>query len=176
MSNPPKDSIPTYPIKDALSDEFLRYGAKEPQKLSAIVALFSELDGRMDHTPLWIVDALEGMVRTLGRGAIVDALRALESLGGLGTFVVGRRGQPSRFQWREDPHNVTGALEILTAQDATSRLRENLPAAPSEAPELLNHHFRLRPNLTVELRLPENLTSTEAARLADFIKTLPFAP
>ena len=37
------------------------------------------------------------------------------------------------------------------------------------------HTFRLRPDLVVVLELPLNITTQEAQRLADFIKTLPFA-
>lgn len=36
------------------------------------------------------------------------------------------------------------------------------------------HGFQLRPDLLVSFRLPADLTTPEAARLADFIKTLPF--
>ena len=39
---------------------------------------------------------------------------------------------------------------------------------------LLPHDYRLRADLTVRLSLPSNLTSSEAHRLAEFIKTLPF--
>jgi hypothetical protein len=36
------------------------------------------------------------------------------------------------------------------------------------------HTFQLRSNLTVSFRLPSDLRPTEAGRLADFIRTLPF--
>ena len=38
----------------------------------------------------------------------------------------------------------------------------------------IKHIYRLRGNYTVKLRLPLDLTPTEAGRLADFIRTLPF--
>ncbi len=39
----------------------------------------------------------------------------------------------------------------------------------------LRHAYRLRQDLMINLELPANLTTKEATRLAEFIKTLPFA-
>jgi len=39
---------------------------------------------------------------------------------------------------------------------------------------LLPHDYRLRADLTIRLSLPRNLTGSEAQRLAEFIKILPF--
>ncbi len=160
----------------SLREEFRNYRAYNGQSFEGITSMFKELSGRLENKQLWIVDEVEKMTRTLGRGAIVDALRALDSIR-VGNFIVGRRGQPSRFEWEASPAVVEKALEELEApQDATSRLDESPSAAQAAEQKLLSHQFRLRPNLTVELRLPMDLTSTEAARLADFIKTLPFTP
>jgi hypothetical protein len=38
----------------------------------------------------------------------------------------------------------------------------------------IEHRFKLRPDLTVRLSLPGDLTRKEAERLADFVHTLPF--
>ncbi len=38
----------------------------------------------------------------------------------------------------------------------------------------IKHSFRLREDLSVKFRLPRDLTMTEAVRLAEYIKTLPF--
>jgi hypothetical protein len=63
----------------------------------------------------------------------------------------------------EDPTN--GALEL----DEDDILHESAQGRP-----MLKHIYRLRGDYVVKLRLPMDLTSTEANRLADFIKTLPF--
>jgi hypothetical protein len=47
-------------------------------------------------------------------------------------------------------------------------------APSSDGAHELTHTFRLRPDLPVSFVLPIDLTTSEAARLADFIKTLPF--
>jgi hypothetical protein len=47
------------------------------------------------------------------------------------------------------------------------------PAAKSRA---IKHAFRLREDLSIKFRLPRDLTMTEAVRLAEFIKALPFGP
>ena len=39
---------------------------------------------------------------------------------------------------------------------------------------LFKHTFRLRPDQSVTVELPADLTSQEAARMARFIETLPF--
>ncbi|WP_164006837.1 hypothetical protein [Pyxidicoccus trucidator] len=175
MDNQPKDPDEKEALLIMLTDEFMQYSKHDPQKFIAIDMLFEELAGRMDHKQLWVVDELLALLRTVGRGTVIDALRALDSIG-LGDFVVGRRGQPSRFQWKFDAHSVTDALEASKFQGATSRQSGGSLSVQSKAQTLLSHHFRLRPDLTVELQLPVDLSSTEAARLADFVRTLPFAP
>ncbi len=120
------------------------------------------------------VDRLLTVLRDDGtevsRGDLIDVLRELEDTG-CGTFRIGRRGWPSRFEWRVD---------LVSVGQAAAGERKEIENITDEAVEeeveeqVFPHLFQLRPGQQVKLELPRDLTSREAARLADFIKTLPF--
>jgi hypothetical protein len=112
-------------------------------------------------------------VTGLSRAEVIDVFREFEGLS-LGRFVVGRRGQPSRFEWQvamvSAGQAATGEAAEIESDDI-----EDVGDEPDEASsEGLKHTFRLRPDFPVEFELPANLTPAEAGRLADFVKTLPF--
>lgn len=94
------------------------------------------------------------------RREAIDLLRRLAELG-LGAFKAGRKGGKSRLVWN------AGAQPSLR-EPATQ------PANGSAMNGDLTHAYRLRPDRTVEVRLPVDLTSDEAERFATFIRTLPF--
>lgn len=110
------------------------------------------------------VDALQGhllqsypgcWIGPTARQRIVSALRRLEEQG-LGKFIVGRRGQPSRFKHRRDGQPKTQAPPLI------------------DPGRMVEHLYQLRPDLRIGVELPADLTAAEAGRLADFVKTLPF--
>ncbi len=106
----------------------------------------------------------------LSRGDVIRAFKALEECG-CGSFKVGRKGWPSRFEWTAPMVSVGQAAsgETERIEEATEEeLEEEEPAG------LLKHTYRLRADLTVILELPRDLRPTEAKRLAEFIGTLPF--
>jgi hypothetical protein len=43
-----------------------------------------------------------------------------------------------------------------------------------EQEELLEHRFRLRPDMVVPIELPADITAAEAERLSNFIHSIPF--
>ena len=51
---------------------------------------------------------------------------------------------------------------------------ELIETQPTRKGATIKHTFRLREDLSVKFRLPRDLTMTEAVRLAEYIKTLPF--
>jgi hypothetical protein len=106
----------------------------------------------------------------LSRGDVIRVLQGLEKLG-CGQFIAGRKGHPSRFEWSVGLVDVgrAAAGEVIEIQPAPV---EELGDEPAD--DLLEHHFRLRKDLDVPLRLPADLSATEAARLAAFVQTLPF--
>jgi hypothetical protein len=119
----------------------------------------------------------EALGSAFPRSQIIKVLKNLEDLN-VGKFIEGRRGKESRFSWVGSMIEV-GALASVAgdsseAQSVTTASEKHSSGAPVSA--LLGHSFRLRPDVTIALALPPNLTLNEAARLADFIKTLPFEP
>jgi hypothetical protein len=116
-------------------------------------------------------------------GDVRRVLKALEALG-CGKYIPGRKGHQSRFQWGTTAMTSVGryasgqadVIEKVNSADVVEDEAESL-AADSDAtnePTQITHEFRLRPDHTVSLKLPADLTSTETERLAGFIKTLPF--
>ena len=101
---------------------------------------------------------------------IVELFREFDDLG-LGTFVVGRRGAKTRFDWKYDVKSLARIAtgEADEAEDVPEDAQED-----DEGEDMLEHSFNLRPELTVILRLPENFTTGEAERLSGWIRSLPF--
>lgn len=65
--------------------------------------------------------------------------------------------------------------EAVTPQEIGSGVeREKSNSEATIGSLLIKHKFRLRRDLEIEFRLPENFSKAEAARLADFIGALPF--
>ena len=65
--------------------------------------------------------------------------------------------------------------EVDELDDSTLELGEDdILHESAHGRPMLKHIYRLRGDYVVKLRLPMDLTQTEANRLADYIKTLPF--
>lgn len=102
-----------------------------------------------------------------------EVFRQLEQLG-CGRYVIGRRGHPSRFIWTA---GLVSVGQVASGEDVEiEEVRTPGDLEDGATAETLDHVFQLRPSLTVSFSLPANLTPTEAARLGDFIRTLPFEP
>jgi hypothetical protein len=111
------------------------------------------------------------------RRQAIDLLRELESLG-YGSFKVGRKGHPSRFEWAIDPADLVAALDDGGEQDsdaddpgsATPVGEHDEPAAQRD----IAHQYVLRSDYRVSVKLPDNLTRREAEVLGDWIRNLSF--
>ena len=101
------------------------------------------------------------------RPQLIYTLRALQTAG-CGKFVHGRRGRPSRFAWAFSLRDVVQAVTGKPARIATA---EKITVMP---PPMIEHSYRLRPELTISVSVPLNLTCREAQRLAEFVGTLSF--
>jgi hypothetical protein len=100
----------------------------------------------------------------------IDLFRKLVDLG-CGEFVVGRRGKESRLQWS------VGLVSVGRAASGESEEIEGITEDDSnddQTIDTLSHRFHLRPDMTADFDLPADLTESEANRLADYIRTLPF--
>lgn len=130
------------------------------------------------------------------RKQAINLLRDLEGLG-YGSFKVGRKGHPSRFEWSIDPEELRAALdddereaesssEPTSAHDKPAPPRVSFmghPAAleasvPTRSPlqpsREIEHLYVLRPDYRVSLNLPDNLTRREAEALSEWVRILSF--
>jgi hypothetical protein len=107
----------------------------------------------------------------ISRRDIIGTLRKLQEIGA-GAFVVGRKGQQSRFVRAV---NLADLGKLARGGGETSAPRTAIASpATAAAKDVVAHRYVLRPDFTVTVQLPTDLSSAEATRLAEFIKTLPF--
>ncbi|WP_127475145.1 hypothetical protein [Sulfurivermis fontis] len=106
------------------------------------------------------------------RGDIVDLFQKLEEIE-CGQFVVGRHGWPSRFVWNASSLTVSRMASGEGPELTEIEENEEAEELPEEEEELLTHTFNLRPDLTITIDLPQDLTAKEAERLSLFVKSLP---
>jgi hypothetical protein len=146
--------------------------AKAYRENDAVRAICDHLSNRtynQTETKLHrITRHLEDEAYEFKRAEIIAAFRALEE-SEVGKYVEGRHGWPSRFVWSAKSLSLTALATGAAPEDTT-------PAEVAEETggEFLEHSFVLRPDLSVALELPSDLTQSEAKRLALFISALPF--
>lgn len=119
-----------------------------------------------------VISILEQEGRGVSRSEVIAVFRQLEQAG-CGEYVEGRHGHPSRFVWLVDLREVGRAANGTSA--AVSVRPPSASSAAEEDDALLPHDFRLRPGLVLRFEFPADLTVTEAGRIADYVRTLPFA-
>lgn len=143
---------------------------------STAQALLDHLAGRERKRKKTTVDRLLTNVPNCSRGSIIAVLKELEEYG-CGEFVVGRHTHPSRFEWQVSMVSVgkAAAGEQFEFDDFDGTLSEEDDFESEEEYECLVHSFRLREDFTLELELPNDFSSKEAERLAEYVKTLPFS-
>ena len=107
--------------------------------------------------------------REVSRNDVVSTFKELAEAG-CGTFVVGRKGHPTRFEWVVALSRA-GSVAVAKATTANDQIAE---PEQSNSRMTLDHQYILRQDFTVKLSLPLDLSETEASRLADFIRTIPF--
>ncbi len=108
----------------------------------------------------------------LTRSQVTAAFKKLQSLG-LGTFVAGRRGRESRFVFAE---RVTIIARLLAGEEIDVIEHDLKEEDTRVFPETIEHSFALRPDFTLSVELPGDLTEFEANRLAQFFGYLAFQP
>lgn len=117
-------------------------------------------------------------------GEIVTLFRKLDELGA-GEFKLGRRGSKTRIEWLysvrslgEVAQGAAGQPEEIDPAELEDTETETSDADALESEmaegEWLVHPFQLRPGLRITIKLPVDLTSKEAERLAGFIRQVPF--
>ena len=157
-------------MKRQMAQQLRDLGAKATE---AQIAFMRELASRV-REPNGNETTLEDTrIRTKSEG--IQLLRALGDIG-CGEFIVGRRKMKTRFEWgRQGAIPVAKAflgesVEITREDDEGTEFNQT----GSTNPNSYKHHFLLRPDLTIEVTLPLDITKEEANRLADFVRSIPF--
>lgn len=96
---------------------------------------------------------------------LFDGIKGLK----LATFVVGRRGQPSRLKWHYTLASIAAAAKGKA--DVLEPVSRNLITQP--ATKFIKYTFQLRRDQKIEFSLPMDLTAHDVARLNAFLQTLP---
>lgn len=147
---------------------------------------FDQLASRKNNSRESTVDRLRQVLAQDGpeasRREVIALLQSLEPMG-TGDFVVGRRGQPSRFCWavgmvglaKAARGDSDGLIESIDDVEVVGELDDERSSGTPAPAGFIAHAYQLRPDTRLTLSLPSNLTPREAARLAEFIKTLPFS-
>lgn len=99
----------------------------------------------------------------LKRSQVTAAFKKLQGLG-LGTFVTGRKGWESRFVFAE---RVTVIARLLAGEEIDVIEHELEEEDAQVFPESIEHLFNLRPDFTLSVELPSDL-SEFIQRLAQF--------
>jgi hypothetical protein len=114
----------------------------------------------------------------VAKSDVIGVLRKLDEFG-CGDFRTGRKGHPTRFEWKYDLVSVNKAAAGGTQEVEQIRVEDHdnydedaiVKAVPEGA---IQHTFQLRPDWQIELTLPADFSARESTRLSEFVKTLPF--
>lgn len=146
--------------------------------------ILDEFGARQRNQQATKLDQLLLRLSNAGKGvARADAIKTLRKLedAGCGKFLTGRKGHPTRFEWSYDLVSVakaaTGEVQVVEEIQPAPQTDngEEPEAVEVPLPEgAIEHKYQLRAGWQVTVGLPSDLTSREAARLSEFIKTLPF--
>lgn len=150
----------------------------------AFRVILDEFGSRQRNQQVTKLDQLLLRLSNAGKGvARPDAINVLRKLeeAGCGKFLTGRKGHPTRFEWHYDLVSVakvaTGEVQVVEEIHPAPQTDNGDEPEVVEAPlpeGAIEHKYQLRAGWPVTLALPADLTVREAARLSEFIKTLPF--
>lgn len=128
-----------------------------------------------------LLSVLWGLGNDVSYIEVRDFLRELARLK-CGIYKIGRRGQPSRLEWIDNLVSLGQAaagqrseIEQITEEEAAADDDERENGSNGElSPNDMKLSYPLRRDRHIEIVVPKDITSTEAQRLADFLKTLQF--
>jgi len=169
--------------------------------LQDIVRYFHELGEKNPSQKIVEVGKLQAFLEQRDsaheRTFVIDALRNLQGTG-VGRFIVGRRGKKSRFETSLPLREIAQKITAVVAQDAADdglTVRSDLaniqalpnPSFPGQtrkpdsdiqeqgdSKRFIKIQFKVAHDFFVSARIPETLSRSDALKLADFIKALPF--
>ncbi|RYF54373.1 hypothetical protein [Variovorax guangxiensis] len=151
---------------------------------SVALTLFTRLSKRKRNAGVTTVPQVMKLTGQTRREWVILLLKQMDALG-LGKFVVGRGGYESRFEW--SVKMTMAAAAALKLEDFDVADLSDWDLEPEEADITfsdedvdvedghLRHSFHLRKGLTpIVFELPSDLSPAEAARLARFVRSLPY--
>jgi hypothetical protein len=132
--------------------------------------ILDDFAGRTNNQRLTKVDQILNRLSdaNVHRWEVIALFRKLQELGH-GTFIEGRKGHPSRFQWSSNSIDVGKAAqggEVPISQVSIDVIPEN------GFEEMRKYDFPLRGGVDAKFELPTNLSQREADRLGAFLKSL----
>lgn len=144
-----------------------------------VQAFFDYIADRTKNSKETTVDRAVRTLRVQGyectRNDLIWLFKELDHVG-VGDFIVGRRGQKSRFRWGAEMTKVGKFaqgedLEIVILDEAVSLEEEDHEDVPAG---FIRHTYNLRPDLTIRVSLPTDISPTEAQRFSDYVRTLSY--
>jgi hypothetical protein len=147
------------------------------QESETAKGFFELLARRKNSATVTKVDRALGLLLADGvsasRGEVIRIMQRLRDIG-MGRFIIGRKGQPSRIEWSVNVISMSRAATGQTDEiDMTLPESANADEEDEGQEDVLEHRFHLRSDFTVTVELPVGITTSEAERLANFIRTLP---
>lgn len=104
------------------------------------------------------------------RSAVIAAFRQLQEAD-CGRYVEGRHGYKSRFDWSVKSMLLRDTVDGKESVESVEEIDDDFEEYESE---MIEHTYVLRPDLTIVLELPEDITPREAQRISQFIDSLSF--
>lgn len=107
-----------------------------------------------------------------------EVFKIFKSLG-LGTYITGRKGGETRFEFNCSSRSLKSAAEKDIPAEPIDVKTADLDASDDEQDNvqnsLLKHSFNLRSDFMVSFNLPGDFSAKEAARFSAFISSLPIS-
>lgn len=152
--------------------DLLEKSYQENEALRAICDHMSNRSKNQNETALHrIVYYLEQEGYDFTRSDVIAAFRLLEN-SECGKYVEGRHGWKSRFVWSVKSKLVAGAAQ--GTETTAALIAEDQQEDEFTDDGMIEHSYILRPDLTVSIELPADLSRIEAQRLSRFIDSLSF--
>ena len=107
-----------------------------------------------------------------------EVLKLFKELG-LGTYKTGRKGGETRFEFDYSSRSLQDAakrgmlVRPIDEKAVDSDEEDDKENSGSTMSPILEHSFNLRSDFVVRIKLPQDFSSKEAARISAFINSLP---
>jgi hypothetical protein len=151
--------------------ENIKYAYSENSVVKEICDVLATRVRNQTETKLNVISRhLENKGNDFKKSEIIEAFRVLEAAE-CGKYIEGRHGHKSRFAWGMDTlqlaeiNNIGNTILSEQTDDVQQGFVDD---------EFIEHQFVLRPDLTISIDLPPDLTQQESIRLAKFMESLSF--